>query len=103
MTLRINLNALEGLYNTEAARLREMLSSRITKDDELIINSDEERSQSINLERAYTRMETIIINAARLPRVRRPTKPSPAVREERLRAKRIRSKRKAERRFSHDD
>ena len=103
VTLRINLNALEGLYNTEAARLRETLSSRITKEGELIINSDEERSQSINLERAYVRMEAIITNAARLPRVRRPTKPSPAVREERLRAKRIRSKRKAERRFNHDD
>ena len=103
VTLRINLDALEGLYNAEAARLRETLTSRITKDNELIINSDDERSQSINLERAYTRMETIIINAARLPRVRRPTKPGPAAREERLKTKRIQSKRKAERRFSHED
>ena len=99
VTLRINLDHLEGLYNTEAARLREILASKITKEGELIITASEERSQNINLERAFSRMETMIINAARLPRVRRPTKPSRAAREERLRSKRLRALRKAERHF----
>ena len=103
VTLRINLNDLEGLFNAEAARMRETLNSRLTKEGELVIASSEERSQVINLERAFARMEAIIINAARLPRARRPTKPSRAAREERLKAKRIRSKRKAERRFPPDD
>ena len=103
VTLRVNLNDLEGLYNSEVARMREILASRITKEGELVIAASEERSQYSNLERAFTRMETLIINAARLPRVRRPTKPGKAAREERLRAKRLRSQRKSERRLVHED
>jgi ribosome-associated protein len=97
VTLRIDLNDLEGLFNAEAARLREMLASRITKEGELVISASEERSQGVNLERAFVRMENMIINAARLPRLRRPTKPSRAAREERLRAKRHQALKKGER------
>ena len=103
VTLRINLDHLEGLFLTEASRLREVLASRITKEGELIITASEERSQYVNLERAFSRMETMIINAARLPRVRRPTKPTRAAREERLKNKRIRGLRKAERRFDREE
>ena len=99
VTLRINLNDLDGLLNTEIARMREILDSRLTKEGELVIAASEERSQRTNLERAFARMETMIINAARLPRTRRPTKPGRAAREERLKAKRIRGLKKAERRF----
>ena len=99
VTLRINLDELKGLYSTEAARMREVLASRITKEGELVLSSSEERSQHTNLERAFTRMETIITGAARLPRTRRATRPSRAAREERLKTKRKRGLRKAERRF----
>ena len=101
--LRISLEHLEGLHKTEAERLREVLASRITKDGELLVMASEERSQHINLERAFLRMESMIINAGRLPKIRRPTKPGRAAREERLKAKRIRGFRKAERRFKHED
>ena len=100
VTLRINLDDLEGLSEAEAARMRLALASRISGEGELVIHSSEERSQRINLERAYIRMETLLVNAARLPRLRRPTKPSRAAREERLRSKRLRALRKAERRFN---
>ena len=99
VTLRIHLEDLTGLNDAELARLRETLASRITNEGELVIISSEERSQRINLERAYARMESLIINAARLPHLRRPTKPSRAAREERLHSKRRRSLAKAERRF----
>jgi len=103
VTLRIHLDELAGLNDAELTRLRETLASRITGEGELVISASEERSQRINLERAYTRMESLIINAARLPRPRRPTKPSRAAREKRLHAKRRRGLIKSERRFQPEE
>jgi ribosome-associated protein len=101
--LRLALEDLAGLSEAELARLRETLGSRVTNDDELVINADEERSQRTNLERAYARMEALIATAARLPKLRRPTKPSRASREKRLQSKRLRSVRKAGRRSPPGD
>jgi ribosome-associated protein len=98
VTLHVRLEDLAGLTDAELLRLRETLASRITGEGEFVITSSEERSQRINLERAYARMETIIGCAARLPKHRHPTKPGRAAREERLRAKKQRGRRKAERR-----
>ena len=103
VTLRIQLDDLAGLNDAELMRLRETLASRVTGEGELVVTASEERSQRINLERAYARMESLIINAARLPRLRRPTKPSRAAREERLRSKRCRSQIKAERHFNTEE
>lgn len=95
--LRIQVSELAGLNDDELTRMQQTLANRISGEGELIITASEERSQRINLERAYTRMETLIVNAARIPRPRRPTRPSRAVREERLNSKRLRSRIKAER------
>ena len=103
VTLRIGLNDLAGLNDAEVSRLREALASRITGEGELVIAASEERSQHRNLERAYTRMEALIENAARLPRIRRPTKPSRASREKRLSSKRRRGLTKADRRFRPEE
>ena len=103
VTLRVHLDQLAGLNDAEITRLRETLASRITGEGELVVTASEERSQRINLERAYARMESLIINAARLPRLRRPTKPSKAAREERLHSKRRQSQIKTGRRFTPED
>jgi ribosome-associated protein len=103
VTLRISLDELEGLSDTEITRLRETLASRITGDGELVIAASEERSQRTNLERAYNRMEALIANAARLPRLRRPTKPSRAAREERLHSKHYQGAKKANRRYKPEE
>ena len=103
VTLRLNLDDLSGLNEAEGMRLRETLAPRLTGEGELLVNASEERSQRTNLERAYARMEFLIVNAARIPRIRRPTKPSLAAREERLRCKQRRSLKKAERRFKPED
>jgi ribosome-associated protein len=102
VVLRIKLDDLAGLTDIENARLRETLASRITNNNELVISASEERSQHTNLERAYARMESLIVNAAHLPRARRPTKPSRASREERLNAKRLHALKKAGRRLKED-
>ena len=99
--LRLMLSLLEGLSEAELARLRETLGSRLSHGDneELIINSSEERSQKINLERSYARAEALIIASARLPKKRKPTKPSAAARENRLRIKRFHGEKKSRRYF----
>jgi ribosome-associated protein len=96
--LRLRIGDLAGLNEGETARLRETLAGRITAGDEIIVSSDGERSQGINRERAYARLEALVIAAARLPKHRRPTKPSRAVREKRLQSKRLHSRKKASRR-----
>jgi ribosome-associated protein len=96
--LRVNLDDLAGLTEAEHSRLRETLGSRVTGEGELVIHADEERSRLANLRRAYTRMESLISAAAKLPKRRRPTKPSAAARERRLSSKRIRSAKKSGRR-----
>ena len=103
VTLRLRLADIDGLTDAELDRARELLANRITTDDEIVINADEERSQRTNLERAYFRMEALIMAAARLPKHRRPTKPSRAAREQRLETKHLHSRKKALRQFKPDD
>ncbi|MCL2608883.1 MAG: aminoacyl-tRNA hydrolase [Treponema sp.] len=100
VTLRIRLADLAGLNDAETARMREALAGRITVSGEIVINADEERSQRTNLERAYFRLEGLIIAAGRLPKVRRPTRPSRAAKEERLKSKRLQGLKKELRQIS---
>jgi len=97
VTLRIRLGDLAGLSETELERLKSLLANRISGNGEIIITSDEERSQRINLNKAYDRMEALIAAAARLPKHRRPTKPSKAAKERRLQSKKRQAQKKAER------
>jgi len=98
VTLRLRLADIAGLSPPELEKARGELANRISNGDEIVINSDEERSQRTNLERAYFRLETLIIAAARLPKQRHPTKPSKAAREQRLHVKQIQSRKKTLRR-----
>ena len=98
VTLRLRLCDITGLTDVELERVRTLLVNRITNEDEIVITSDEERSQRINLERAYFRLEALIAAAGRLPKKRRPTKPSRAAREQRLQSKHQHSMKKTQRR-----
>ncbi|MDR1389990.1 MAG: aminoacyl-tRNA hydrolase [Treponema sp.] len=104
VTLRVPLAVLKGLSEAELFRLASVLSSRISgavesNRGELVISSSEERSQRVNLERAYARAEALIGAAARLPKQRRPAKPGKAARERRLAEKHRQSEKKAGRRL----
>jgi len=103
VTLRLRLADIDGLTEAELDKAREVLANRITNADKIVINADEERSQWTNLERAYIRLEALIMSAARLRKHRRPTKPSRAAREQRLQAKHLHSRKKAHRQFKADD
>ena len=97
VTLRLRLENICGLSEAELERAKTVLANRISNDGEIVITSDEERSQRTNLNRAYFRMESLIAAAARLPKHRRPTKPSKAAREARLHAKKCQSQKKSSR------
>jgi ribosome-associated protein len=113
--LRLRLEDLAGLSEAEMIRLRKVLAPRLSRGEktepsaeqaeggELILSSSEERSRRVNLERAYARMETRIAAAARLPKKRRPTRPSKAERERRLRLKHFRGQKKQDRRFTPEE
>ena len=97
VTLRLAVEKLDGISEAELERVKLVLANKITNEGEIVIASEEERSQRINLERAYFRMEALIASAARLPKKRQPTKPSKAARERRLEAKKKLGIKKAER------
>jgi len=97
VTLRVRASELLGLSEAEIERVKLVLANRVTKEGEIVITSEEERSQRTNLERAYFRMEALITGAARLPKTRKATKPSKAAKEKRLLAKRRQSQKKSER------
>ena len=98
VTLCLRLSLLDGLSEAELARVRKLLAGRISEKDEILVTSDEERSQLINRERAFARLEAMISSAAKLPKRRIKTTPGPAAREKRLHSKKIHSRKKAERR-----
>ena len=101
VTLRLCLVDLAGLTEAEMGRLRETLASRLSGEgassEEIVIASSEERSQRTNLERGLCRLEALISGAARLPKHRRPTKPTRASREQRLQTKRSHGQKKQDR------
>ena len=94
VTLRLRLCDIVGLCEAELDRVRTELANRITNEDEIVLTSDEERSQRINLERAYLRLESLVAAAGRLPKRRSPTKPSKAAREQRLQSKHLHGRKK---------
>ena len=94
VTLRLRLCDIAGLTDAETERMRDALANRIACSGEIVISADEERSRRTNLERAYFRLEGLIIAAGRLPKVRRPTRPSRASKEERLKSKRLQGMKK---------
>jgi ribosome-associated protein len=72
-------------------RLAAAAASRINDAGELVITSDESRSQHENRAICLQRLRTILLEARRVPRVRRATKPSKASKQRRLGEKKRRS------------
>ncbi len=103
IVLSLPVEKLEGLNEAESARLRLQLANRINGEGELVIHSEEERSQKRNIEDAFFKAEKLIIAALRLPKYRKPSKPSKAAKEKRLSSKRLHSLKKAQRNFAPED
>lgn len=78
------------------------LANRINKEDELIIQSSETRSQLQNRQRAIFRLHEVVNKALEEKIQRKKTRPSRAAKEKRLREKKITSRKKEQRRQVED-
>jgi ribosome-associated protein len=104
VTLRIRIGELEGLNELEFERLKTVLAPKLSAmGTELVIQSSDERLQSVNEGNAYRRLEALIVGAVRLPKKRRPTRPTKASEEERLKTKKLRGAKKSNRQTARDD
>ena len=85
------------LNDDEKELLKENLSTRLTKNDVLILQCDESRSQFKNKQLVIQRFLELITEALTIPKERIPTKTPKAVVRKRLTTKRYKAKKKANR------
>lgn len=101
--IRLHLGSIHELHPAVLTRVRRAYPSYLTGDDELVVVSRNSRSQSSNLEDAYSRMAEMIRAHLIPPKKRRPTKPTRASKRRRMDAKSRRSQTKKLRGKVHDD
>ena len=87
------------LSDEEKGRVREKLANRINNEDELVLMSEEERSQPQNRERAIARLQELVTEALHVPKKRRATRPTKGSKLRRIESKKIRSQVKLGRRM----
>jgi ribosome-associated protein len=80
------------------SRLRQLAGSRLTSDDELVIEAREHRTQAQNRDAARERLAELVRRALIRPKPRRKTAPTKASKERRLEGKARRAKIKRARR-----
>jgi ribosome-associated protein len=92
-----------ALSPEQRERLEHKLAKRIDGDGDIRIVASAHRSQLRNRQDAEVRLAAIVRSALAVPKVRRKTKPSRAVKEARLESKRRLSVRKQQRRLRDFD
>ena len=103
VTLRWNICESEILSMPQRLRLLKQLSHRLTNSGELIVHNSESRSQSLNDEAARKRLVELVVEALKVPKKRKKTKPTRASVERRLNKKKQHSERKRARKKNHFD
>jgi ribosome-associated protein len=87
--------AASSLPDDVKARLLALRDQRITAEGVVVIKAQQYRSQDMNRADALLRLQELVDAAARVPRVRRPTKPTRASQRRRLEGKSARAQVKA--------
>lgn len=95
--LAFNLDESSVLSDLQKERLLKKLGSRLTKENILMLQCDESRSQHKNKELVIKRFLDLIKNGLRVPKKRIPTKRSKAAIRKRLKSKRQLSEKKVNR------
>lgn len=103
--MHLSLAALVGVVRPDVIdRLRENAGpSRVTDAGEIVITSDESRSQSMNRQGCLERLRELIVRSLHAPKIRRATKPSRGSKRRRLEDKHRRSSIKKHRGGGHGD
>lgn len=87
----------KALSDVEKDKIYLKISNRLTKDNILLLQCDESRSQHKNKDLAIKRFLELIVNALKVPKKRRKTKPSKSSIEKRLKSKKKAAEKKANR------
>ncbi|KAF2326936.1 alternative ribosome rescue aminoacyl-tRNA hydrolase ArfB [Flavobacterium nitrogenifigens] len=87
VVLSFDLNASQALTDEEKLLLKENISARLTSENILILNCDEDRSQLKNKEIVTKRFVEIIRKGLYVPKVRKATKVPKAVIKKRIKDK----------------
>ncbi len=87
VVLNFDLNASQALSDEEKLLLKENISARLTSENILILNCDEDRSQLKNKEIVTKRFLEIIKKGLYVPKVRKATKVPKAVIKKRIKDK----------------
>ena len=98
VVLSFDLNASQALSDEEKLLLQESIASRLTSENILILNCDEDRSQLKNKEIVTKRFLEIIRKGLYVPKVRKATKVPKAVIKKRIKDKKTLSDLKQSRR-----
>jgi len=95
---KLSLDQMAILTKQEKNRVRSYLKNRINKQDEIVIQVQERRTQHQNREIATERMVALIVNALKEEKKRIITVPGHASKEKRIREKKIIGEKKKMRR-----
>ena len=90
--LRWNIGSSLVFTNEEKAWLRQKLANRLTKDDDIILSIEDQRSQSQNKERAISLLQDLVDEALTPEKPRIPTKIPRSAKRARLQVKTRRSR-----------
>jgi len=102
--LELDLEVLRAKLRPRAIdRLITLAGTRLTEAGVLMLVSDDSRSQHANRRACLERLRELIVEAMRVPKVRRKTKPSRASKQRRLEAKKQRGEIKKLRGGRHDE
>jgi ribosome-associated protein len=89
-----NINNSKAFSEEEKEKIKQSLAKRINQEGDLIIRSEEERSQLKNRRMALEKLNEMIKEALKPEEERISTKPSKAIKERRLKEKKLISEKK---------
>lgn len=101
--LRWGVGASKAFTEEQKTLIRAFAGSRLTKEDEVVLAAESERSQLRNKEEAVRRLQEIVQSALIPKEKRRPTKISRAQKRRRVEQKRITGERKKSRRMPREE
>lgn len=85
--LQFNVVQSEGLSEREKTRIQQKLASKLTQEHVLILQAGDTRSQHRNKQLVISRFLTLLKEALKVPKKRKPTKPTRASVTKRLETK----------------
>ena len=92
------VDSVAGLDDAARGRLRNLAGSKLTKNDEVHLRTEDARSQRDNRQTNREKLAELVLRARVRPKVRKKTKPSRGAKRRRLEAKRQHSEKKQRRR-----